>query len=395
LVYALELTEECPLELQENPTNDNLITKIHEKYSEKISINHDNFGHIYLIKSNGYVGILPLEEQGSIYIKPKIAVQNIFSLLEYAYNLRSFKLFEGTACISSISEIFENLAMILAKRVLNRNRKGLYHAYVPVAHPLNYIRGRLLIKPTTISVLKGSIQPICEYEEYTADIEENEILLWTLYLIRRFEIKRPEVKQAVRKAYRELVDKVGLKSFNASDCIDRFYNKLNDDYKPLHGVCRFFIEHAGPELIPGSHEMLPFVINMPNLFETFVYEWLKTNLPSEYHVEPQFKCKLDNQGKFFFKVDLVIRSNKTDIIECVLDTKYKKDLASKEDDVAKIIAYAATLKTKKAFLVYPSHEIGAFDLDAGEIKVKSLFFDIEHNIEEGGVDFLSSLKDNL
>ena len=54
-------------------------------------------------------------------------------------------------------------------------------------------------------------------------------------------------------------------------CIrDRLYHRLNQDYQPMHGLCRFFLEHSGPTHQDGDSAMIPFVVHMPALFEKFV-----------------------------------------------------------------------------------------------------------------------------
>ena len=50
----------------------------------------------------------------------------------------------------------------------------------------------------------------------------------------------------VRHAYRTIQGLVTLAPFNARACVGRLYNRLNDDYEPLHALCRFFLEHSGP-----------------------------------------------------------------------------------------------------------------------------------------------------
>ena len=70
---------------------------------------------------------------------------------------------------------------------------------------------------------------------------------------------------------------------------------------------------------------------------------------------------MDVSGTLVFRIDMVIKSRETDSVICVLNTKYKKDPASKAKDVKDIIAYAAKMQTVNAFLIYPSRGIGPFD----------------------------------
>lgn len=41
----------------------------------------------------------------------------------------------------------------------------------------------------------------------------------------------------------------------------RFYNRLNQDYEPMHGLCWFFLENIGPTHEQGEHTILPFLVD--------------------------------------------------------------------------------------------------------------------------------------
>jgi 5-methylcytosine-specific restriction enzyme subunit McrC len=391
----VDLTEEQQASLEDNPASKEVIRLIHQKHREKFSLSQDIFTHEYKIQSNGYVGFIQLGEQISIHVKPKVKVGNIFRMLEYAYKLKSFELLEGNTLVESIEDIFERLAVILARNILDRNRKGLYRGYIPRNEDLPFIRGKLQPKQTIISIMRGSSHACCIYEENTADIEDNELLLWSLYKLHQFDIKRAETKRKVRMAYRELVNKVALVNFEPQDYINRFYNRLNMDYRPMHGVCRFLLEQSGPGLEIGKNEFFPFTLYMPSLFESFVAEWLREKLPRTFHLDAQYTTVLDPEKNVFFRIDLVVSKTGTEEIICVLDTKYKKSDESRASDVAQVVAYSTKMKTNNAFLIYPSKDTREFCYSVGNVTVKSLIFDLGGDIEESGRVFLEKLLKSL
>jgi 5-methylcytosine-specific restriction endonuclease McrBC regulatory subunit McrC len=45
---------------------------------------------------------------------------------------------------------------------------------------------------------------------------------------------------------------------------------------------------------------------MPNLFQSFVAEWLRENLPSKYRILRQYRATLYLEGKFHLQIDLVL-----------------------------------------------------------------------------------------
>jgi len=207
----------------------------------------------------------------------------------------------------------------------------------------------------------------------------------------RFRLKREDVRNHVRQAYRALAGAVEVKSVEPSACVQRFYHRLNDDYQPLHGLCRFFLEHSGPSIEVGEHDFIPFVLDMPNLFQSFVAKWLQANLPAGIRIETQYKAELDESGMFVFRIDLVLIGVVYDSVLAVLDTKYKRKEAPEEADIQQIVAYAVRMNTQTAILVYPSMATQSVDLKVGEVNVRSLIFNIGVDLDEAGRTFLEKL----
>ena len=83
----------------------------------------------------------------------------------------------------------------------------------------------------------------------------------------------------------------------------------------------------------------------------------------------------------------MLRDAATDEVLAVLDTKYKRSAVADAGDVQQIVAYATTLRTTQAFLVYPSHETRSQEYSAGDVRVRSLVFDVSGDPDEGGEEF--------
>ena len=66
---------------------------------------------------------IPICDNLLVRISPKVAIGNLFRMLETAYNLRSFLLFHGEVEIESLEDIYERIVSILARRVHDRARK--------------------------------------------------------------------------------------------------------------------------------------------------------------------------------------------------------------------------------------------------------------------------------
>jgi 5-methylcytosine-specific restriction enzyme subunit McrC len=337
----------------------------------------------------GWVGYISLAPELGLDLRPRVALDNIFRMLEYAYRLKSFRFLEGLKPCRSLEEFYERLAHILARRILDRARKGFYRTYLQETERLPYIRGRLDVQRAIQAPWEVKLR--CHYEEHTGDIEENQILAWTLNRIARSGRCSERVLPTIRKAYRVLQGFVTLTPCGPQHCVRRLYNRLNEDYQPLHALCRFFLEHSGPSHELGDRTMLPFLVNMPRLYELFVAEWLKAHLPGCLQLRVQEKVSLDSSGTLHFNVDLVL-CDAGNIPLCVLDTKYKTGSGPSPDDVGQVIAYAEAIGCREAILVYPGLLERPLDEYIGSIRVRSLTFAIQGNLAKAGQAFLQRLN---
>jgi 5-methylcytosine-specific restriction enzyme subunit McrC len=391
------LKEEQPLYIPKKDFDEATALRLHQEHRERIGIEFPNplNDHCYVLRSKGCIGQIPISDDSLLQILPKVPIVNLFRMLEYAYNLKSFKFLEGITGVDSLNDLFEYLVSILAKRVLGRGRKGFYRCYIKEEQSLPYLRGRVLIMPSLRASMHGSARLECEYEEHTADIADNRILAWTMFLLPRFGLRREDVRRQVGQAYRALSGMVKITRMDACDCINLLYHRLNEDYRPMHGLCRFFLEHCGPGIKAGEHEFIPFVLNMPALFESFVAEWLRAKIPGYMHLTPQYQASLDESGVFSFRIDLILRDLSSENVMAVLDTKYKRNNDPEESDIQQIVAYAVRMNTKNAFLIYPSSTTRSVTLHVGHVCVRSLTFDVGIDPDEGGRLFLEKLIEKI
>lgn len=394
-----ELIEYQPKLLLHEAIPLDLGSRLWQSYGHTLKIINVEFptpitGNQWRLTSQGWVGYLPVSSELGIRLQPKVKLENLFGMLEVAYRLKSFQFLEGWHYCEVLEDFYERLAAILAQRILDRARKGFYRTYIPRTEQISFVRGRLDLRHQVQQPWKAKIK--CHYKEHTADTAENQILLWTLHRIAQINIDREDVRASVRKAYHALQGTVTLTSYSAPDCINRIYNRLNDDYQPLHALCRFFLEQSGPCHDMGDRKMLPFLVNMARLYELFVAEWLKANiadhsLSRSLIVKAQEAVHLDSAKSLCFNIDLVLSDATTGKAYCVLDTKYKTPNSPSSNDVAQIIAYAASKGCSEAVLIYPEPLQKPLNIQVNDIHVRSLTFAIDGNLHQAGVAFLSSL----
>jgi 5-methylcytosine-specific restriction enzyme subunit McrC len=343
-------------------------------------------GGQWQLTAQGWVGYIPLSEELGLALRPKVELGNIFRMLEYAYQLKGFRLLDELVGCRSLEEFYERLANVLARRVLDRGRKGYYRTYIPRAERSSHVRGRLDVG--RMARAPWEVELPCRFSEHSADIAENQILAWTLFVIARSGLCAGGAQSAVHQAYRGLRGLAALLPYAPEDCNGRSYNRLNDDYQPMHALCRFFLEHTGPSHESGEREMLPFLVDMAGLFELFVAEWLKAHLPPGMVLRAQERVRGE---RLRFDLDLVLYDAATGAARYVLDTKYKPPTASPADDVPQVVTYALAKGCREAVLVYPAGLSQPLDEKIHDIRVRTLAFSLDGELDEAGEAFMGRL----
>ncbi len=338
------------------------------------------------LNSQGWVGHIPLTSEFQLVLHPRVELSNLFGMLEYAYNLKSFHFLPGLVECQSLAEFYERLAHLLARRVLDRARQGFYRTYLAESDQLPYVRGRLEMRPSLQQ--PGQVKLQCHYEEHTADIAENQILAWTLQAIARGGKCTERVLPTVRRAYRSLQGLVTPQPFEAEACLERSYHRLNDDYRPLHALCYFFLAQSGPGHQLGEQKMLPFLVDMARLYERFVAEWLKMHVPNRFVVKSQVPVAIDQVSAF---IDLVLYEADNRQPRWVLDTKYKVPNKPSNEDIYQVVAYARAKQCREAILIYPTVLPQPLDIRWADIRVRSLTFALSGSLAEAGQSFWQTL----
>ncbi|WP_293354265.1 MULTISPECIES: restriction endonuclease [unclassified Microcoleus] len=384
----IELTEYQLATFQRNLIPELVGEKILQNYDKEIDIEFPNPKTKYQwhLKSKGRVGNIPITPEFHIAIRPKVPINNIFGMLEYAYELK-INFPKGEIECESLEQVYERLANILAQKIIERCRKGLYRDYLPKIEKLSYIRGRLDVREAVQKPWEVKLK--CHYNEQTGDIEDNQILAWTLFMIGRGGLCGESVSSTVRKAFHALQGFVTLKQFKSEACIYRTYHRLNQDYQILHALCRFFLENTGPSHEKGDRQMLPFLIDMAKLYEQFVAQWLTANTPKGFFVKQQHLVTHDQN--YFDRIDLLLCDIETGTVQYVLDTKYKAPDRADSGDRHQIVAYANAVKCNNAILIYPQDLKQPLDIKNGYLRVRSLNFSLNDDLNEAGKIFLTSL----
>ena len=346
----------------------------------------------WLLTPNNWIGSVPLPGGEALRIRPKLPVPALLRLLDLAYGFSKLDFHPDLAACDSIDDWFDRLVAHLVRRIRVRIRHGLYRAYVPRRERLMHVRGRISIAQLIRRPHDPS--PVCHYQEHTGDIDDNQILAWTMHLAARCKACSTETRHQSQAIARSLTQSLSLTPCTASDCRGRSYHRLNQDYEPLHALCRLILDRLSPTWECGQDRSLPFTLDMAALFEEAVANWLKQNLdPSRYRVVAQDRFTLGRNTAINYIADIVIYDRVTGSALVVLDTKYKLAEVPSNDDVNQALAYGTVLKAPSVALIYPQALVKPIDVSTGlsAIRVRSTSFPVALAPDQAGKELLRSL----
>jgi len=366
--------------------------EIWEEYGDKIDIEFPTrkTGGKWRLTNQGYGGRVRLDEEWSFVFEPKTSVRTILGMLEYAYDLDSLEILEGLYDADSLADYFDEIASTLAKSVMRRQRQGLHKNYVEKEEQTAAVKGRIDFNKTARRPWEA--KPHVKYREMTVDIEDNQILLWTLQKVLTSDVPSESTLQSVRRAYRSMASEVSLERFRASDCVGREYRRLNQDYEQLHALCHLILDAAAPTRSPGDRRMIPFIVDMETLYERFVANWLDDHLEPPYSVSAQEEVPIGDSGRDY-EIDLVIYRDGKAVT--IADTKYKVPSQPATDDISQVISYAEAKSVERAYLVYPESLTNPINTRVGDVDVGTLAFRLGDDLDDEGNDFLAELSSAL
>ena len=385
----ITLEEYDPVEFSRDELPETVSEELWEEHGSKIDVEFPTrkTRGKWILKNKGYAGRIIIDSNWEFQLEPKTSVNTILGMLKYAYSLESFDFQNRLYNADSLTEFFDGLAFMLAKGVLKRQQQGLHKNYVKREKQMSTVKGRIDFNKTTRRPWEA--KPHVSYREITADIDDNQILLWTLEKILSSDAPSEPTMQTVRRAYRPMASGVSLKSITAEDCTGREYRRLNQDYEQLHALCHLILDTTIPTRNAGNKRMLPFIVDMARLYESFVAEWLSGHLPSGYSVQEQEHVDIGDSGRQY-DVDLVFYFGSNAV--AIADTKYKVPSEPATGDISQVVAYAEAKGVQNAFLIYPETLENPINTQVGGIDVGTLTFGLEDDLQIEGERFLTDFN---
>ena len=398
-ISIIEFKSSKPLILAKEDV-DYIKKNIQEGEGKKMDL--DQQDGFYIITAKNFVGTIPLKHSKypQISITPKAGQVNFIQMWGYTESIDTAKLFENVNIQygNSLADLMVKPFLGIVEPII---QEGIYKNYVTVIEQIPGVKGRLLLSQNIRSSHITHEKFWCEFDERTADILENQILLYCAKLLSTRIISIDFKKELYYFQHRleiEGVSDVSIEPYHL-DLIS--LQKHNYHYKNALDFCELILRYFGygfqkGGMIPGSGHLY----DMNNLFQNFVTKILQESLPNQYDVfkEEEKKYflnnissqnpKLDGITPFqteAMKPDIIIKKNKKDIL--VIDTKYKENTT--KSDYYQSISYSLYSKCP-VLLLLPQID----EKKASDFQINQSILNVDAKIFVRTIDFESHSDQN-
>lgn len=263
-----------------------------------------------------------------------IFIKNIYYMLAYAFSVLNEQGYRnmGADDFGNTAELF---AAILTRGISTQLKRGLGREYIYHRDSLSSLRGKIDISESIKTRTFMNRQLICEYDDFSVNSYMNRIIKSSV-----IELLRAGISSVRKKELRKL-----LVFFGDVDTIDLHsvdwhirYNRNNQTYRMLIGICRLLSEGLIQNQEDGTRKMMDFLDEqrMHRLYEKFILEYFRKEFP-QIHAAPSYIAwQLDDSSSEMLpamKTDVTLTYGEKTLI---IDAKYYSHAASENFGVRKL-----------------------------------------------------------
>lgn len=344
------------------------------------------------IKAKQFVGTIVLDGL-EIVIQPKAAVENLFFMLTYAYDMPTF--WPENTAYDQADDLFEFIVSIFASQVEALVRQGLYRSYLDFEADQPYLRGRLQMEQQLTRQHAVTATFAQRVNEFTADILENRILRFTLGQLSRLTYRQPDLRLRLHRLTMAFAE-ARYVPITAVQCDEVLYNRLNEPYRSRIYLAKLLLQHLSLENKAGNTPFAAFLLDMNKVFERFIGRFLERTFAekqSPFSVMISPNIWLGEQPKEKGIPDIVLTYQGQPCL--ILDTKYKLFSGKpNEADRNQMFIYCHTMKLQHAWLIYPGELLAAYQNSFPGMQLTSRGFALDGRLDEF-VQRCDSFADNI
>jgi 5-methylcytosine-specific restriction enzyme subunit McrC len=309
----------------------------------------------FIFNPGGVVGVGQLGDR-RVVIEPKLRIERLLFLT--SYSLDPVRWQEAASVLSAHRDLLAAVGSMFAFLVRRATRRGVLRGYRDRSEPLMTVRGRIAFDEM-VKVRFGVPIPIdCRYDDYSADIELNRMLLAaTNRLLGISRLNAAAAKEL--RGVRDLFGDVEPVRYSRHAVPAPTYNRLTAHYRPAVEMARLVLRDWTVETGDPAVSGRGFFLDMARVFEDFVHTALREALGLSLHAFPResdgHPLFLDESRRIRLKPDLSWWVGG----RCVFvgDAKYKVTPPSagvKHPDIYQLHAYAQATGLSEGLLIYAS-----------------------------------------
>ena len=257
-----------------------------------------------------------------------IPVQNIYYMLSYAFQALQAQNYKDLAT-ENFHNTAELCAAILDKGISIQLKRGLGRDYVPKSESLSTLQGKLNISESIKTQTMLKKQMICTYDEFSTNIQFNQIIKSTVLLLLKANITNSR-KKSLRKLllFFSDVNEIDLHFVNWN----QQYNRSNQNYQMLIGMCYLVYKGLLTTQNNGTTKLMDFFDGqrMCRLYEKFLLEYYRKEHPELTANASQIAWQLDdteNQMLPRMQTDIMLSKNNNILI---IDAKYYSHMTQQQ-----------------------------------------------------------------
>ena len=257
-----------------------------------------------------------------------IPVQNIYYMLSYAFQALQAQNYKDLAT-ENFHNTAELCAAILDKSISIQLKRGLGRDYVPKSESLSTLQGKLNISESIKTQTMLKKQMICTYDEFSTNIQFNQIIKSTVLLLLKANITNSR-KKSLRKLllFFSDVNEIDLHFVNWN----QQYNRSNQNYQMLIGMCYLVYKGLLTTQNNGTTKLMDFFDGqrMCRLYEKFLLEYYRKEHPELTANASQIAWQLDdteNQMLPRMQTDIMLSKNNNILI---IDAKYYSHMTQQQ-----------------------------------------------------------------
>ena len=306
----------------------------------------------------------------------QIPIENIYYLLCYAWNKLDEKE-RVNVSIDDKTELLDLFAKVLINATKMLLKRGIDKNYIDHTEELAGVKGKIQISQTLKSNLLFKQRTICSFDDFSANIISNRILVSTIYRLTRTKGLDKQLKDELVSLQRMLSDIDQIEITNSLFKQVRL-NRNNRFYGFVMNVCQIIYESTFPSKEHGKYKFSDFTRDdnkMNQLFEAFIRNFYKIEQQKYKTVKKEtIKWQFDNTDNEGYKylpqmeTDITLENDNKKII---IDAKFYRETMTvnynkeriKSANLYQLFSYllnqqdgSSKTQNAKGILLYPTIE---------------------------------------